>query len=292
MACFHSQQFSSSNVRFAGYLFKRSNKPYDDSLSYDASEVLPITDERLEVSADADFQNTSDQSLDLHQQYDFGLVKSKHRIGEESNRHLSMGEVEPLLSSLPFVPMLPDLNVADTIKTTEKANINETQDATKDAIDLLSAFLGEPNVLCRYSQKDGLQFANKKSKDSISEANKESPPFLQPTKLPIMKKCDRTLPISIADGSATSSSCVNETAQTRSLPLHLQKDASARNSSDYANDHEDHPIPQSYIDPKDGHVWRAKYCVLVDGTLYFYSNAKIGNSVAAQLERDRISLSL
>ena len=49
------------------------------------------------------------------------------------------------------------------------------------------------------------------------------------------------------------------------------------------------PPPQSYIDPKDGHIWRAKYCVLVDGVLYFYRNAAIGNSPEAENERDAMS---
>ena len=47
-----------------------------------------------------------------------------------------------------------------------------------------------------------------------------------------------------------------------------------------------YPLPPSdFIDPKDGHIWRAKYCVLEDGILYFYRNAEEGESVEAQEER-------
>jgi hypothetical protein len=46
------------------------------------------------------------------------------------------------------------------------------------------------------------------------------------------------------------------------------------------------PPPADYIDPKDGHIWRAKYCVLEDGILYFYRNAEEGESDDAQEERN------
>ncbi|KAL7465672.1 hypothetical protein ACHAXS_005981 [Conticribra weissflogii] len=46
------------------------------------------------------------------------------------------------------------------------------------------------------------------------------------------------------------------------------------------------PPPDDYIDPRDGHIWRAKYCVLEDGILYFYRTAQEGESDEAQAERN------
>jgi serine/threonine protein phosphatase PrpC len=43
--------------------------------------------------------------------------------------------------------------------------------------------------------------------------------------------------------------------------------------------------PADYVDPKDGHIWRAKYCVLEDGILYFYRNAQDGECQEAKYER-------
>jgi serine/threonine protein phosphatase PrpC len=43
--------------------------------------------------------------------------------------------------------------------------------------------------------------------------------------------------------------------------------------------------PQDFYDPKDGHLWRAKYCVLEDGVLYFYRNANDGECSEAAAER-------
>jgi len=50
-----------------------------------------------------------------------------------------------------------------------------------------------------------------------------------------------------------------------------------------------HPAPADYV-ASDGHIWRAKYCVLEDGVLYFYRNEQDGNSIEAQLERQEMSL--
>jgi len=50
------------------------------------------------------------------------------------------------------------------------------------------------------------------------------------------------------------------------------------------------PPPPDFIDPTDGHIWRAKYCILEDGVLYFYRNAVIGESMEAQVEREQMSV--
>lgn len=48
--------------------------------------------------------------------------------------------------------------------------------------------------------------------------------------------------------------------------------------------------PPDHHDPKDGHIWRAKYIILEDGVLYFYRSANVGNSLEAQEERGRTFL--
>ena len=62
---------------------------------------------------------------------------------------------------------------------------------------------------------------------------------------------------------------------------------SASNSSTHGKEIKSYPPPPAdYIDPKDGHIWRSKYCVLEDGILYFYRNAEEGESDEAQEERN------
>jgi len=48
------------------------------------------------------------------------------------------------------------------------------------------------------------------------------------------------------------------------------------------------PPPPDQHDLKDGHIWRAKYCILENGIIYFYCNAKDGTSPEAQEERDEL----
>lgn len=45
--------------------------------------------------------------------------------------------------------------------------------------------------------------------------------------------------------------------------------------------------PADFVDPDDGHIWRAKYCILEDGVLYFYRSANDGESFEAQAEREQ-----
>ena len=45
--------------------------------------------------------------------------------------------------------------------------------------------------------------------------------------------------------------------------------------------------PADFVDPKDDHIWRAKYCVLEDGILYFYRNAQDGECQEAKYERTK-----
>jgi len=45
--------------------------------------------------------------------------------------------------------------------------------------------------------------------------------------------------------------------------------------------------PSDYIDPVDGHIWRAKYCVLEYETLFFYRNQTVAESSKAVKERQQ-----
>lgn len=45
--------------------------------------------------------------------------------------------------------------------------------------------------------------------------------------------------------------------------------------------------PNDYVDPVDGHIWRAKYCVLEHETLFFYRNQTVAESAKAIKERQQ-----
>lgn len=96
------------------------------------------------------------------------------------------------------------------------------------------------------------------------------------------RELTQSRPIPIAGSSNQLRSLSFEQTISSSSPI-LIKPRKSNIAGD--SDHED--VPSSYVDERDGHIWRAKYCVLENGVLYFYRNAKIGNSLAAQNERDR-----
>mmetsp|Transcript_10314 Transcript_10314/g.11514 ORF Transcript_10314/g.11514 Transcript_10314/m.11514 type:complete len:1058 (+) Transcript_10314:67-3240(+) len=64
-----------------------------------------------------------------------------------------------------------------------------------------------------------------------------------------------------------------------------------RSASSSCDDCLSSPPPPDIVDAKDGHIWRAKYCVLEDGILYFYRNAIEGETLEAQFERDKTTAS-
>eukprot|EP00978_Attheya_sp_CCMP212_P047257 scaffold421285_cov56-Attheya_sp.AAC.2 len=64
----------------------------------------------------------------------------------------------------------------------------------------------------------------------------------------------------------------------------LRKDSEGVQFSRHSNH-----SPADFIDSKDGHIWRAKYCVLDGGVLYFYRNASDGDSPEARNEREQMS---
>jgi len=71
-----------------------------------------------------------------------------------------------------------------------------------------------------------------------------------------------------------------------SEPFHSSDSFGSKNST--ANNN----IPQDFYDADDGHLWRAKFCVLEYGILYFYRNANDGDSLDATAERKRSTCSM
>lgn len=69
---------------------------------------------------------------------------------------------------------------------------------------------------------------------------------------------------------------------------HRVESAPVQHSHNDIEEAETHPA--DIIDPDDGHIWRAKYCILENGILYFYRNSNDAHSPEAKSERDQLSL--
>ena len=117
-----------------------------------------------------------------------------------------------------------------------------------------------------------------------------------PIKVGSPSAVSKSLPVARASSTLSSTSAPDEQNQH---PLHVEAaalkpsfDATRKGSFMEAQQHRrqststgDVPPPLDFIDPIDGHIWRAKYCVLEDGVLYFYRNPTDAESPEAIAER-------
>ena len=96
-----------------------------------------------------------------------------------------------------------------------------------------------------------------------------TPTLLPSPPIVVHRNSVKSAPINFGDKATTA-------ASTTPTQLHHQVSAPGL----------DQPSPPAdFVDSKDGHIWRAKYCVLEDGVLYFYRNAADGESPEASSER-------
>jgi hypothetical protein len=111
---------------------------------------------------------------------------------------------------------------------------------------------------------------------SHSYSNDESSPS-RPPRSSLIK-----LPLTLISPSATT-----ETTPTTTTSVAATNSTTAATTYTSTKKKKEYPAPPpDYIDPRDGHIWRAKYCVLEEGILYFYRNAEVGESDEAQAERN------
>ena len=88
-------------------------------------------------------------------------------------------------------------------------------------------------------------------------------------------------PTSISHMSKSYTPDSNELYRSMSSPAGSQSASNAIQNGD---------PPSDIIDPTDGHIWRAKYCILENGILYFYRNELDANMSKAKTERTENSL--
>ncbi len=297
---------SSSSIRYSGYLFKRSNKPYVESKENltDLVDITAPTSEQSYNEIDATNPNHIDEAKEISSQ------------PLETEQTLPLPIIPRVASSSEpvIMPLLPSLSRNDKVTTgpfEEEKTEEQNKDGVENASHLLASFFGMSHCCCvggKERTKESilttplLEKRDSRRADDSSQDN-DIPPVTVPMPPPFLgPEPSRSLPISINGSSSQSmSNDLFDTKQQR-MPLHesLGEPYHTKSYADIHHNYEDimvdessssnqqSPPPQSYIDPNDGHIWRAKYCVLVDGVLYFYRNAQIGNSREAEMERDRI----
>jgi serine/threonine protein phosphatase PrpC len=175
---------------------------------------------------------------------------------------------------------------------------NDAKNSLQMGLELGAAFFGieikknghnDDNSEVRSDQLGGMHSALMDT--NISEANIGT----QPGGLPTTRTARRPIPTNTG-----SSSHLDQSLSSYHEAIHQQQSATTMlsespSSSGLFNSNSSSgryivgntSIPQDFYDPKDGHLWRAKFCVLEDGILYFYKHASDGNSAEAAAERKK-----
>ena len=313
-----------SNISHSGYLFKRSNhphrnadelqdrrkRPYGMDLTINAPE-LPVISGMFDTSTvgptDGKFQVISDGPYPHH-------INNSTIAVTPSPNNTSTTEttesVEPikLNQQSTFSPHRPD----------------QTKSAAKNplqiGIEIGAAFFGikiekdrksnDENIIHRLGRENSSSIDTNMSEenDAINAGKKIQPRILSTTIDPkwssqseMMSSTTATTtakrPIPTNTGSLSyqghsHSSLHDAINRQQSAPTILSESPYSSeffnfNSSTSGNTSEDTNIPQDFYDPEDGHLWRAKFCVLEDGILYFYRNANDGNCAEAAAERQK-----
>ena len=263
--------------RYAGYLLKRSNNPYVDTLVQPSVQlvnaVLPQPVEELHL--DSAGGNGIEQ---LYNTLPFGGVDSSHSVED-------------------FV--LNSMEYLDSNEYYDETSIDDDNSEEKDqcfCAPLLQLLTGRK----RYRMKENLvstpEINNSDFGSPVIDYSEEYQKQLLllndvvvsqiPLKEPAMSD---PVPIS---GERQQPFIESQMATNRKIMSGLVSRSSSNggsglNTSSSSNRLKAYPPPPpDYIDPRDGHIWRAKYCVLEEGILYFYRNAMEGESDEAQAERN------
>ncbi|GAX16131.1 hypothetical protein FisN_3Hh388 [Fistulifera solaris] len=229
-----------SSISHAGYLLKRSNRPYkivnpfprDDqevNFKYGGPRLKPILSSRIELSA-----------------IDDTLPRQLLLIPHEENT----------------VPHLSETN------ETENRNVstNNPHDALDQTLQFAASFFGIPFDLLPKNQAKDVDFDDDDLTSPFGDPS--SPPTTR--SIPIRTKnhpepdTERPSPFRFSFSSS----------QSEELK-HLEH----RSLSDCSH-------PGDFVED-DGHIWRARYCILEDGVLYFYRHQQDAESPEARLERQQ-----
>jgi serine/threonine protein phosphatase PrpC len=121
--------------------------------------------------------------------------------------------------------------------------------------------------------------------DSMEEQSHPSGPKVTPQKQKASKPIKVSNRALLEKKGARTDSFQEALHRRHSVPMTLTPDPNENSETTFLSS----SPPNDFIDPKDGHVWRAKYCVLDGGILYFYRNVTDGESSDAITERSEDS---
>jgi len=314
--CNISESDPKPTIRHAGYLLKRSNfpytsTPYKNAVSNGAETVFSTT-----VSS----ASSSNERLSPYNQLPFGGLDDDTLEGGKGNEYITQATDTTAVISNITLRRTEELSaeVKSSTFTETSSSVVESEQNESHEIDepcfcspIVQYFKGifnQPKNKNALTVKTDVSPQRRTSptkrsspnNKSISSPPKSPKPYNMPLKPPA--KSD-PMPISPAGGGERKVISAGTSKQ--------QQQQRRRSSYTNANDNSDNnigiaptlstlasssskdeqkkkiypPPPPDYIDPKDGHIWRSKYCILEEGILYFYRTAEEGESDEAFTER-------
>jgi len=247
-----------ADIRYSGYLLKRSNQPYHpNGLTAAASIDFPLPPDLGSHSSESIWSSETLQATGPQQQKISRASNAKFKDVTKSNGKFNDHVINAIRFGASLFGYLPD---------------NPT--SSRRSADLSSqSSIEQPNPTRALPQRT--------KPSPIFTSTKSKPiPIVCPT--PFVASNDSML----LKGNAMkynqydmSADYGNENNDDSFIASHQKK----------SPHHDDSISRPPDLHDLDGHIWRSKYCVLENGVLYFYCNAKDANSIAAQEERDKLN---
>lgn len=327
MASLHRHSSETFCISHSGYLLKRSNRPFR-SVS-PPTQVNGGSDQTINVGVAPGPTTSIAVPLPRNRTEVSTTCSGNDQVMKESRTQISIGpqhqqssDQQPTLGPTTARPVCSQLHPGTTVPPLIDSKVSSPLD---DAISLAAAFFGydsgedissysDLNDRCEDENDDqspGLgEDANLSARVALLTQNQVNLGQVLTTQSEA-----RTKPIALAErkmdrlsfpspiNPASPGPAVNFMNEQNFSSISMQASylrydsapavlAPASEPSELADisSHSTSKPPADFVDPTDGHIWRAKYCVLEDGVLYFYHSASIGDSKEAQMEREQMSL--
>jgi len=284
-----------SNISYAGYLLKRSNRPFA------AVSPFPLAFE--EGHSTGIITNSTPQL-------------QPNTVFSQFSDHTGSSSVSTPTTDWGIPPHLPqhlqqrdspalEMEASTTTRSTSQSPVvskeavtDSEESSVEDSLLFAAAFfcVSLPAVV----PKEFFEAAKDQKSSAFETASNSGSGNTTPTTQTPSRRVPRSSPIKVAPANPSSHS-QKSTATTSSNRLQANpslqtvdssgsflysRQASLPPPSRSISNADDGP-PVDFVDPTDGHIWRAKYCVLEDGVLYFYRHEMDAETPQAHAERQQ-----
>jgi serine/threonine protein phosphatase PrpC len=256
-----------SSISYSGYLLKRSNQPYPQSQRTATYPIDPDHVPELPIMSGM-----------------FAAKKLESHWPSDLDSPSEPSATVPLHSSLisPSPSQLQPPPNEQLAPVHEPPSNREEKNPIQLGLDAAAAFFG-------------LSLGGKETQQQTPAKNERRNDTKPPAPILIQPKKKASAPIKVGNGSSLNHQAPTDQQLRDSFQESLHRTHSApvlltpNSDSDADLNSQSRSPPQDFVDQKDGHIWRAKYCVLEEGALYFYRNTTDGESAEAIRERRQAS---